>query len=273
METPNEIRYRAPIPPAGLSASSDRGQQRRRRLPPLRERRLRSLSLTPPAHPRVLFRGCRATGSQRGSQRHRGRPALPMGGNDAACFRSRSDRAYVDEVGRRRRVSRQLDRCGTTQVAESLSIAMIERRFGAANATSWSGLGVEEMAGLGPDFTAFRSGGGAKRASGREPKPGLRFEPVVVVLESAFDHRKLDAARRVEHNGLVWGPAFEPNVLAAITKQGDQFHAWPGRRRRGRHRLGVNPDLRAVLRIYSPPRLDLSTVPRPLLEPSFELSA
>src|SRR6516225_4442615 len=88
------------------------------------------------------------------------------------------------------------------------------------------------MPGFHPGFAAFRPGRGPKRASGRpfsgrKPKPRLRFEPVVVVREAAFEHQELGPSRRIKQDRPVWCPALKPNVLASIAKEGDQFHAWP----------------------------------------------
>jgi hypothetical protein len=74
------------------------------------------------------------------------------------------------------------------------------------------------MAGLDPGFAAFRPSFGPKRASGRKPKPGLRFEPVFAVLEAALEHQELGAAGGVERDGPLRRIAFEPNVLAVIAK-------------------------------------------------------
>jgi len=46
-------------------------------------------------------------------------------------------------------------------------------------------LDVEEVTGFHPGFAAPRPGRGPKGASGRKPKPGLRFEPVLAVLDPA----------------------------------------------------------------------------------------
>jgi hypothetical protein len=119
---------------------------------------------------------------------------------------------------------------------------------------------MEEMAGLDPGFAAFRPGRGAKRASGRKPKPGVRVQPVFVVLEIAFERQDLGAAGRVERDPRVRLPAFESNVLAVIAIEGDQLHARPTGSRRERLSRGVKPDLRAVLRIELP-ELDKNDAP------------
>ena len=128
-------------------------------------------------------------------------------------------------------------------------------------------LDAAEMAGLDPGFAAFRPGLGPKRASGRKPKPGLRFEPVFAVLEEAFEHQELRAAGGVERDGPIRRPAFEPNVLALIAKQRNHLHARPGGRRCEWHYCGIEPDLRAVLRIERSNCQSLTKMTHPDAEP------